>query len=189
MSSVTLYPEADVFVVQGSPTTNYNSTTELLIGTLGVGAACRAWLRFNLATVPSGSTINSATLYIKNFFEAHNSTYPADYTFDTARSTDITWDKTTITWNNAPNASVGSTLDSYVSAAANAYLYEAPFVVTSGVSSALASGKVTFRIKLNDETVTDLVDYFQDIDYAGTTYSKLVVDYTAPAAANFFLVL
>lgn len=190
MSTVTVYPEADTTVCQGSPTTNFDSWNSLYIGSFGVGAAYRAWVRFDISSIPSSATINSATFNLGNYFEQHNSIYPADYTIEVARSTDITWVKTTITWNNAPNGTVGSVLDSYVSTATNLYGYVASFDVASAVSSALASGKISFRAKYNDETVTDNVDSFEDRDYTGPPpYPSLVVDYTASDTGQFFLVM
>lgn len=185
MSIATLNPEADTYVSEAAPTSNRSADLYIALGSYSVGTAYRAWLRFNLASIPAGSTINSATLSMHNYYEDHVFTYPAaDYTFDCARSTDITWSEASITWNNAPNGTVGSVLDSYTNAALNAFGYFMTFDVTSGVSAALASGKVSFRIKPNDETLSNLVDYFDDYNYGGTSYSNLEVDYTAPASTN-----
>ena len=195
MSSIVLYPEADVIVIQSSPTVNYNSTQKIAVGGGSYGTY-RTWMRFDLSSIPAGSTINSGILELQNFYEerAGGGAYPGDYIIDVARSTDITWNKTTITWNNAPNGTVGAVGASFTvnGGGDNVFLtygYIADFDIASDVSDAFGTGKLSLRIKLNDEVSFDVIDWFQDKDYSLTTYSRLTVGYTPPASNNTNMLL
>jgi len=90
-----IYPLADSRVKHTTPNTNYGDSD-----ILGVrwGAVCeRSFLRFSLTSIPSGSTINSAKLYLRT--EHTNGGGIVTMYF----VTDDTWGEFTITWNNQPS--------------------------------------------------------------------------------------
>ena len=60
----TLYATADTYVNAASPTTNYGSATVLSLGRTASGLDQRILIRFDLSSIPTGSTINSATLQL-----------------------------------------------------------------------------------------------------------------------------
>lgn len=189
MSSVTLMPEADALVDQGAPTTNYGSAGYLCAGFASNGAApvvglCRTWLRFNLGSIPVGSTINSATLKLLLFQGNGGDNYSALFLL-IQRSTNITWVESTITWNTADNASVsGATSGSIDCISSNPF--EADINLTTDVAAAFASGKVTWRIR-EDISGVESIDggeLMQSKDYPGATYPNLVITYTPPASSR-----
>lgn len=88
---------------------------DLFVGTSATGENWRTFLRFDVSSIPSGSTINSATLYARPYLGP----YPYDdnitvITVDVKRVDNDDWDESTITWNNAPWDNVGAILDSYL---------------------------------------------------------------------------
>jgi len=108
-STVQLTPEADAKVTQGGvlwwqtpPDTNYGTTTDLRVESYDWAFVMwdhRSYLRFDLSSIPPGSTIISAKLRLY--------CTEADYKSDSSMtvvlhfSTDA-WGETTITWNNQP---------------------------------------------------------------------------------------
>ncbi len=112
--NITTYEDA--YVDEGVPTTPQSPTNWLNAGELtnpppliqnSVGIT-RAWGKFDLTAIPVGATINSISLDIYVFYP-HDNYVPT--TFDVERETAGTWDATTITWNNAPNATLENPLD------------------------------------------------------------------------------
>ena len=94
-ATVTLYTVADSYVYSASPTKNYGTAPTLIVGREGTSAIGRALFRFDLATIPAGATIQSAT------FEAYlvqSSTSPSTLDVELKR-VDTSWQEATVTWN------------------------------------------------------------------------------------------
>lgn len=92
-----LHPDADTYVDEASPSSNFGTATDLSVRSL-LGADHRALVRFDLAScsIPSDATIESAELTL------HLSDAPTlSRTHDAHRITD-TWDETSATWSNQP---------------------------------------------------------------------------------------
>jgi len=180
MPAVTLYPSHDTFVTEPNPNFNYSAYTLLAVGNDWTYGKARAWLQFDLSSVPVGSTINSATLTLQSFFANNSWTYPPTLFFNLARCTDNTWTESGITWNNAPNGSCGSVIgseDFFIN-----YASPVPFAgLASEISAALGARKVSFRVKLDDESNPGFGEWFADYDYP-SSFSTLAIDYTPPPA-------
>lgn len=187
MSILNIQPFIDLYVNQANPNTNYNSDHELLIGCMDnnvnitfsaqgtVSNVSRTWLLIDLSLIPISATINSAILNM-NGFVGNNSNGYAAWSFDIARSTNITWDNT-LTWNTAPNGSVGSVSNSYDTANGSFVTLN----VTSDVTAALSSRKVSWRLKVQNETDSVNTPYgiiCSDADYGNGAGPFLAVDYT-----------
>lgn len=186
MSTVTLYPTDDTFVTQPAPNYNFAADKKLIIGNDFSYGLARSWIKFSLASIPAGSTITSATLTLRSFYANNGGTYPPTMFYDLYRCTNNSWSESTITWNNAPNASCGSVIGQY-----DYYVTYNDVITYSGleseISSALPSSAVTFRLKLDAETNPGFGEWFADRDYP-SSYPVLVIDYTAPTwakAVNF----
>jgi 2',3'-cyclic-nucleotide 2'-phosphodiesterase (5'-nucleotidase family) len=97
-SSYVLSPVADAQVSSGNPSTNYGTGTSMFVqsSTTGFGNE-RAWLRFDLSTIPAGTSITGATLQLWNWKSA-GAALPAEIH---GSSTD-SWVETSINWNNQP---------------------------------------------------------------------------------------
>lgn len=102
-----LTPVADATVASGNPTTNNNSTTLFLASGTTSFANERAWLRYDLTSIPAGSTITSAQLQLYCWSAA-----ASPMTVAVSGSTTDTWTETGITWNTQP--AFGASLDTEV---------------------------------------------------------------------------
>lgn len=175
MPVLNLSPEADTYVSENAPATNFGSETYLEAGLDFNGIArSRIWLRFDLSSIPSGSNITSAALGIFVFLLKE---YPTSI-YDLRRSTNITWGEGTITWNNAPDGTVSATITD--SETSNEVFEVLTFTVTSDVSSALSTGKVSWRISVSNDSSVTVQKGIRAMarEYPGATYPILTVIYT-----------
>lgn len=157
----------------------------------GTGGLCRSWLMYNLASIPSGSTINSAILSLPVFWNLNQ--YADQYAYFT-RATDIAWDGTTMTYNNAPNGTLDTGNSVLVSFSTGGGF--GSINITSLVSDALSTGKISLCIQTQGDVDLFDSDFYIDItsQYYVDTYDgsknpcTLTVDYTEPAGARRFIV-
>ena len=106
--SVSFDASADSFVSSGSPTTNSGTSTAMTVGTYFIDNQ-RSFVRFDISSIPSGFTVQSAILTL-----CATSTPAASRTYNVNTVT-ASWVETTVTWNNQP-AAAGSATDTAVSA-------------------------------------------------------------------------
>jgi len=104
-------PVEDSYINQASPTTNYGSNTALAIGSYGTSNK-RSLLRFDLSSIPAGSTINSATLWL--YYYGRSGTDPVGRTYRANRLTsgwiEAGWNSEDgITWNNSDSTTAWGT--------------------------------------------------------------------------------
>ena len=106
LASTTLYSTADACILEGYPTLNAGDTGDMWAGyddSLDPdGEIIRSLVMFDLSTIPSGSTINSAE------FEAHLVTsYDSPGSSCNIAVYRITrsWSEGSVTWNNKPGYS------------------------------------------------------------------------------------
>jgi hypothetical protein len=162
-TTVTIYPSADSFVDSANATTSYGNENYLQ-----VEDGKRAWIRFDLSGIPAGKVIISAVLSVKPFYSGYRS-------MNIQRCTDLTWGETTITWNNAPNASIiNETL--YLDGWGYADYYN--FNVSGPVTEALASGGICWRIKNAQNGGYNPFCWLSEKFYTSTGCSKLVIVYS-----------
>ena len=150
----------DSNVRQGSATSNFGSTTTMLISS-SAAANQRIYIKFDLTacspTIPATAIVRLVTLRL------YATVLPAACrTVDLFRVT-ATWAETTITWNNQPfgttlnNPASGSRADSYdigsvagcQNLTANAYIVGAN--LTSDVASFVAGSATNFGWMLRDD--------------------------------------
>ena len=96
-STQTLYATQDCYVRSTDPNTNYN-TGYLYVGSLPLPRDYVTFIKFDVSTIPAGSTINSATL---SFACTTNGNY--DYEFFNVYELSSSWTETGATWNNGPS--------------------------------------------------------------------------------------
>lgn len=87
----------DVGAMQASPSGNFGNSENLMMN-FGPSYECRAFLSWDLASIPAGSTINTATLEIWVDSRYPNAT---NYNFGVYRVT-ASWTEGGVTWNNQP---------------------------------------------------------------------------------------
>lgn len=84
----------DTYIYEGSATTNYGSENDLLFITYG-GTRKKSLLNFNVSSIQSGSTINSALLYL--YVTGWSGSSSSISVYQVFRN----WVETETTWNNA----------------------------------------------------------------------------------------
>ena len=99
----TLYSTADSRVVAQVPTTNYGTDTAFAVQAYDSSTRQRGLIRFDLSSIPPGSTINSATFsaYYWSYYAAGLD--PVGRIYYVYRIT-APWTETGVTWNNQPGS-------------------------------------------------------------------------------------
>ena len=115
----TLSPIADAQVASGNPTTNYGvcvgtstSCNNMFIQSSSVSSFGneRGWLKFDLSSIPAGSTITGATLQLWNW-KSTGASLPVEV----RSASDDSWTESGLTWNTQPT--IGGILDTKTLAA------------------------------------------------------------------------
>lgn len=109
-STVTLQAVADAHIDDGAPSVNFGSATNLWVALYGEFNSLQQTLaRFDLSSIPSGATIDSATFQVY----LNQATGLASVTMSFSRA-GASWAEGSVTWNNRPtfylvsSASVGN---------------------------------------------------------------------------------
>ncbi len=97
MTTVNIYASEHIRINQGAPNQNYGGESAWRVYQGPTSDVERGLVKFDLSSIPAGSTINSVTLYIpKN--NSGFGTIPAYC----KRITDNSWSEYGTTWNNQP---------------------------------------------------------------------------------------
>jgi hypothetical protein len=97
--NTTFWTSQDTYIASGVPNGNYGSSTTMGIGFSNAGPqAMRMLLQFNLSGIPTGSTINSANIFV--FQNAVSPAGDAPMGFQ-AQYAVSAWNEFNATWNNA----------------------------------------------------------------------------------------
>jgi uncharacterized repeat protein (TIGR02543 family) len=141
---------ADAQIASGRPTTNTNNNN-LYIQSSSVNAYGneRAWLKFDLSSLPSGSTISGATLQLWDW-KATGAALPTEVW----GGADDGWSETGITWNTQP-ALAGTALDTQTLAAGSANLWYSWDVTPFAQAKLSANKLVSLALKAATEGSTD----------------------------------
>ncbi len=99
----TFYSIADAGILQGRAGTNFGSTTDMLAGYDDYlnpdGQIARSLVKFNLSAIPTGTSINNATLYLY-YVEYYD--YPNYSRTITTYRIGSSWSEGSVTWNTQP---------------------------------------------------------------------------------------
>jgi hypothetical protein len=105
---VTLYSIADACVIQGYPSVNFGNNSDMWSGyddSLDPdGEIVRSLIKFDIASLPAGKTIQSATLrlYLINSWD-----FPGRYRRTQTYRVTSNWLEGGVTWNNGPGYGTG----------------------------------------------------------------------------------
>ncbi len=102
--TVTLYSVADACVIEGYPTANLGSTIDMWAGYDDYlnpdGKIVRSLVKFNLSSIPTGATINQATLRLYHY---ESWDYPDRTRTITTYRISSPWSESSVTWNTKPS--------------------------------------------------------------------------------------
>lgn len=165
----------------------YSKTSYVLAATGSSSRVRRTYLKFDLSSIPKGSTITSATLSLYS--------YDADVNWQAsvalvARRVTSSWDQTTITHNSQPS----NTSTSQASGTFSGYNKWYDFNATSLVQSIVNSTNYGIVVMANSESTGSLTKAFRCRTGTGTSYAtswhtnapKLTVEYTTPSVTVAF---
>ncbi len=96
-------PVADSMIEQAKPTTNYGTDNKMLTRSWATAKNMRSLVQFDVAAIPWGSTVDSATLTL-----CATSVPGVTRTYDLHRVT-ASWVETSVTWGNQPTVAGAAT--------------------------------------------------------------------------------
>lgn len=183
-AQVTLYATADTYVSAFTPDANYGGASELLIGRTVSGYDNWILLKFDLSTIPAGSTINSATvqMYADVALAAANAPEAA-YQVTAQRNVggvSNLWTEGGVTWNTKPDRSVADDAASTVGASNGWY----SITVTNAVRQWIQNGAAQNGLTLRGDGSSAWVSSFRSRELGAAYHPRLVVDYTAPTPTS-----
>lgn len=168
-------PAADTYINEASAGTNYGTATTMFVQRRDKQNR-RALVRFDLSSIPAGSTINTAQL------ELYCTAVPSTGQTLNIHYLTSSWSETGATWNNM-NAGYDSTMRSFIPAGTSTGWKTwtgLAQVVQGWVGGAIPNNGL--MVKNNSETGTTTLAYqFASNNYATTGYRPILrVNYTAP---------
>jgi hypothetical protein len=170
-AETTLYATEDAEVQILNPDTNYGDELNAFVEFYTTDSKeCRLYIKFDLSSIPAGSTINSATLRLKC------GGYANEVTHSVYKVTGDNWNESTLKWNNMP--SVAGTATATISVGGTGW-HE--WTVTSDVSSWVSGGS-NYGWRIDEFPTEDTIDNSVQYHTSETAISKpeLVVNYSPP---------
>jgi len=132
-----------------------------------MGPSTKAYMKFDLTSIPSGVTINSAKLGLYCLIQSETREIRAYYCADN------TWTETGITWKNAP--SKGTLIDTVTVGSSGWHSWEATQIVTQAISK----GKLSLVLEMNLEGITQYRYIYMSFYSREGLYSpRLEINYT-----------
>jgi hypothetical protein len=186
--TLTLQPDGttgkDAYLHSINASQNYGTIAEMnaLAWTVsGSPVTTRGIIQFDLTTIPSGSVINSATLYL--YHNPTSSNANAQHQSSSGSNEGVvkriitSWDESTVTWNTQPNVTdVNQVTIPQSSSPTQDYTLDVTALVQDMVNNPATS--YGFQIRLVTES------YYRSLIFASsdhtdpTNHPKLVVNYT-----------
>jgi hypothetical protein len=190
-------PSADNFMINDThddsdDVTNHGGNTRLLIGHAPAPYAYRALVKFDLSSIPSGSTINKATLYM--YFDLSMSFgFPITSTFN-AYPVKKDWLELESSWVNAkigiPWGAEGGDYNTGISASTSGgnsggdewFSWD----VTNIVSYWITDGNPNYGFLIKHPTDGNEEAAFRSKEYPDTSAPYLEIEYSSHAVGGFF---
>jgi len=170
---VTIYPSDDAFVNQAEPDQTYNGNSLQVSNAAGV----YSYIKFDISSIPDGSTINSATFRVYFFGYSFPPGDPYLRLLDVYRVADDSWSEVDITFNNRPEPDDERLGSGYIGGTGQAWVNFDLF--STGVlelSNDLTDDNLS--LMLSTRSAGYYTGYAKEIGAGWGPY--LVIDYTPP---------
>lgn len=198
MSSSTISATADTYISSNTPTTAYGSGSDIYVGEYNGGSdVARTLIKFDLSSIPTGSTINFAILRFRDV--------GTDFT-DNARAIQVyrllrSWTEGTATWNTTDGSTSwgtagagNTTTDREASSIGSVTLPNPPVagkdywisLNASAVQEMISGGSFTnngFMLKADTET-NDMHRLYSRNDATAANRPDLWINYTPPGTSS-----
>lgn len=181
LDAVTLFPVADACVIQNAPTTNAGSTIDMWVGrdedetNMGV---LRSLVRFDVSSIPAGSTITSATLrvYLAGYWDYRNRRRTV-----TSYRLGGSWAEGSVNWNNCPaSAESYGSVDTISDGVWKYYDLDITTLVQAWVSGAYSNYGLMLRgPEISGAESSTRVFLTREEGETGEFRPQLVINYTA----------
>jgi len=193
-SSKTLYPTDDTFVWQESSGSNYGDEEFMKIKNfngwfLDDDNQMDGLIKFDVTSIPTGSTIISAKLYLYYYSYEYNN--PDEHSVLELYRMTSNWNEDTVTWNTRPVYSVLTT-----SATVPSSFAWIDWDVTSDIQNFIDGTVSNYGWKIHDSYEWDNVDipvtkfrtkeYGSYIPYLEIEYEEHIITVTSPAVGNIW---
>ncbi|GEM_PF-1993026 len=177
-TTVTLYSVADSYVDQDREGQNFGTSDSMKVSSSTQGARQtnqRAFVRFDVSSVPSGVTITSATLRLRLTGAPSSS---RTYEVHRVSASWLEMDPGGITWDNQPTVGGSATSTTATGTTDGVWL---EWTVTADVQAFMAGSAVNYGWRVNDAAESSSLDYdaeFSTWEDSGTGDDpRLVVTY------------
>ena len=174
-SSVTLYATSDTYIYEGNPSSNYGMSNRLIVGR-AEGNDFRILVRFDLSSIPVGSTITSATLELYRLVNQASSASVEGAYYVWPYRLRSSWGEKSVTWNSQPSsASMGDPATNVQGSSG-----WTGWSVTNIVSYWVTDGNTNYGFMLRGDgsTIGSFTGYSRETSYV----PRLSVRYTEPTA-------
>jgi uncharacterized repeat protein (TIGR01451 family) len=169
------YAVADTCVLQGAPTSNFGSATDMWTGYdhCAGGQIGRSLVKFDLSSIPSGAMVNEAKLYLLlvNSCDMGERTHMV-----TAYRVNSDWSSSSVTWNTQPGIAEAYGSASIPSQTWSWYSFDVTNLVQGWVNGSFADYGLVIRgpessgndgARLGFGTVNGSYDPYLEITYVG----------------------
>ncbi len=174
--------EVDSYITQAATTTNYGTFERMVVTGYGSGNYQRGILKFDVSSIPAGTTITGAVLSLYSYYPAQTKGTTGAYgVYPVTRA----WSDSQTTWNNATTSVAWTTAGGDFSATPDATSPKQgtaamcwyPWDVTARVQAWIntPAGNLGWLVKCTDESKSNQ-DYFYQADTANASLRpKLVI--------------
>ena len=177
MTTATLYPSEDAGIHESDPDKNYGSETSMSVEDYGTYED-RAYIEFNISSIPSDVTISSAVLHLLEVFGNDRA--------DTIRfqRTTSQFDEHTITWNsNKPSTTATNQVDASISGSGGWHTIDLTDMFRDAHDANLSYFGVYMRSLTSNgnhafETKEGTHDPYLVVTYTITSYDEIYVKLT-----------
>jgi uncharacterized repeat protein (TIGR01451 family) len=159
---------ADAMVVQADPNTNYGDPVDMWAGydhCFG-GQIIRSLVGFDLSSIPPGTTVNQAQLYL--YLMSSCDVGPRTHTFTTYRI-GSSWSELSVTWNTRPSFAEAYGSTSITSEAWGWYAFDVTDLVRGWVNGSVSNYGLMVRGPESSGSSSALLGFFTS--EAGSSYA------------------